>query len=794
MAGHVQHQDDGPAATQPWRDPARPAEERVEYLVAHMTLEEKVAQLVGLWVGAEVSGTGVAPHQSTMSEGVPPWDEAVAHGLGQLTRPFGTAPVDPVTGARSLAAAQADIAARNRWGIPAQVHEECLTGFAAWKATNYPAPIGWAATFDPALVERMTAHFGAQMRAAGVHQGLAPVLDVTRDPRWGRTEETMGEDPYLIGTLGVAYVRGLESAGIVATLKHFVGYSASKAGRNLAPVSMGRRELADVVLPPFEMVVADGVVRSVMHSYADIDGVPSAADRRLLTGILRDEWGFDGTVVADYWGIPFLQTLHKVADSPGEAARLALTAGVDVELPNLRTYAGPLVEAVREGTVDEALVDRALRRVLAQKIEVGLLDPDWQALPDGVDDLDLDDAAGREIALELGRESVVLLANHAGLLPLAGGRQVAVVGPLADDPLGMLGCYSFPAHVGISYPDHEMGVEIPTVLAALRARLGDEHVVHAQGCDFRGEDRSGIAAAVEVARAADVAVVVVGDRAGLFGRGTSGEGSDATDLELPGVQGELVRAILDTGTAVVLLLITGRPYALGDLAGRAGAVVQAFFPGQLGGQALAEILTGAISPSGRLPVSIPVDAGAQPATYLAAPLALKSQVSTIDPTPAFAFGHGLSYTSFEWSELERVERMPWTTDGVTAVELTVTNTGERAGTEVVQLYAHDPVAQVVRPDQWLIGYARIDLAPGERARVQLEVHADLMAFTGFEGRRIVEPGAIELRVARSSADVHDAVLLWLEGPQREVDHTRRLVTGVSVSREPSLVGVEEVSA
>ena len=287
MAVNQQSHDGGAGEPRPWQDPARPAAERVEYLVERMTLEEKVAQLVGLWVGAEASGGGVAPHQSTMSEGVPPWDEAIAHGLRRLTRPVGPAPVDPGTGARSLAAAQEDIASRNRWGIPAQVHEECLTGFAAWRATNFPTPLGVAATFDPELVEQMTAHFGTQMRAAGVHQGLAPVLDVTRDYRWGRTEETMGEDPYLIGTLGAAYARGLESADIISTLKHFAGYSVSRSGRNLAPVSMGPREFADVVLPPFEMVVAEGKVRSVMHSYADVDltrgvGLRRHRRRRLL--------------------------------------------------------------------------------------------------------------------------------------------------------------------------------------------------------------------------------------------------------------------------------------------------------------------------------------------------------------------------------------------------------------------------------------------------------------------------------------------------------------------------------
>ena len=300
---------------------------RVDDLVARMTLDEKLSQLVGLWVGADATGAGVAPHQSEMTDDGLGWSEVIADGLGQLTRPYGSAPVDPAAGARSLAASQAEIVAANRWGIPALVHEECLAGFAAWGATAYPVPLSWGASFDPDLVEEMAARIGASMRAAGVHQGLAPVLDVTRDYRWGRTEETIGEDPYLVGTVGTAYVRGLEGAGVVATLKHFAGYSASRAGRNLAPVSIGPRELADVILPPFEMAVRDGGARSVMHSYAELDGVPSAADHTLLTTVLRDRWGFTGTVVADYFGIRFLQTLHGVAGSEGEAAGAGARGG-----------------------------------------------------------------------------------------------------------------------------------------------------------------------------------------------------------------------------------------------------------------------------------------------------------------------------------------------------------------------------------------------------------------------------------------------------------------------------------
>ncbi|WP_433443945.1 glycoside hydrolase family 3 N-terminal domain-containing protein [Nonomuraea sp. CA-141351] len=759
----------GQVPIEKWRDTRLSPAERAEALIPLMTLEEKIAQLVGVWVGADATGGGVAPHQADMT-GVE-WSDVIAHGLGQLTRPFGTAPVDPVAGARSLAASQAQIVAASRFGIPAQVHEECLTGFAAWRATVYPAPLSWGASFDPELVEEVAGRIGRSMRAAGIHQGLAPVLDVTRDYRWGRTEETIGEDPYLIGTIGAAYVRGLESAGIVATLKHFAGYSASRGGRNLAPTHMGRRELADVILPPFEMALRLGGARSVMNSYAEVDGVPVAADESLLTGLLRDEWRFAGTVVADYFAIRFLQKLHGVAAEAADAAGLALRAGIDVELPTVDTFGAPLIEAVKAGEVDEALIDRALRRVLAQKAELGLLDEDWQALPGEPEDVRLDDEESRELALRLARESVVLLRNTGGILPLAPGRKVALVGPVADDPMAMLGCYAFPAHVG-PHPEHGLGVDIPSLREALGTLIPD--LTYQPGCGITGDDTSGIAAAVAAAAESDVCVLAVGDRAGLFGRGTSGEGCDATDLHLPGVQSELVRAVLATGTPVVLVLLAGRPYALGPEFDAAAAVVYGFFPGQRGGQALAEVLTGAVNPSGRLPVSVPRDAGGLPATYLSPPLGRRTEVSSVDPTPAFPFGHGLSYTAFDW-DVTGTEPGDWPVDGEVTVGVTVRNTGSRPGAEVVQLYLHDPVAQTTRPVVRLVGYARVELEPGRSAHVTFEVPADVTSFTGVRGTRIVEPGDVELRFGRSSADVVAAVPLRLTGAERELGHDRRLL-------------------
>jgi beta-xylosidase len=768
--------------TAPWRDPDLPAAARVDDLLSRMTLEEKTAQLYGVWVGAETDGGGVAPHQHDMTadSSDDEWDELITRGLGQLTRSFGTAPVDPALGARALARAQRRIAEAGRFGIPAVAHEECLAGFTAWRATAYPVPLAWGAAFDPPLVEEMARHIGRDLRAVGVHQGLAPVLDVVRDPRWGRVEETIGEDPYLVGTIGTAYVRGLESAGIVATLKHFAGYASSAGARNLAPVRAGTREFADVTLPPFEMALREGGARSVMAAYTERDGVPASADPELLTELLREEWGFTGTVVADYFGIGFLQTLHRVAGTPAETAHLALKAGIDVELPTVKYYGEALVAAVREGSVPEDLVDRAARRVLLQKCELGLLDEDWRPEPPESVSVDLDSAANRALARRLAEESVVLLDNPDGLLPLAPDTRIAVVGPRAADALAMLGCYSFPSHVLTHHPGVELGIEIPTLLESLRTELPDAKVTFAEGCGVSDPDPTGFDEAVARAAEADVCVAVLGDRAGLFGRGTSGEGCDVTDLHLPGVQGELLDALVATGVPVVLVLLTGRPYALGRWQGRLGAVVQAFFPGEEGGPAVAGVLSGRVTPSGRLPVSVPRVPGGQPWTYLQPPLGLAGEVSNLDPTPLYPFGHGRSYTTFAWEDVETPDA-DLDTDGTYDLSLTVRNTGDRPGAEVVQLYLHDPVASVTRPDVRLIGYQRVDLAPGESARLTFHFHTDLSAFTDRAGRRVVEPGALELRLGASSADVRHTARLRLTGAVREVGAGRRLRCEVEVS-------------
>ncbi|MQY36651.1 Beta-glucosidase BoGH3B [Streptomyces sp. RB17] len=765
-----------------WNDPTQDLAVRVSALMDAMTLDEKIAQLYGVWVGASDEGGEVAPHQHDMEEAVD-LDALLPAGLGQLTRPFGTAPVDPALGALSLARTQSRIAAANRFGIPALAHEECLAGFATWGATAYPVPLSWGATFDPDLIRRMAAAIGRDMRSVGVHQGLAPVLDVVRDARWGRVEETIGEDPYLVGSIGTAYVQGLQSTGVVATLKHFAGYSASRAGRNLAPVGMGPRERADIILPPFEMAVREGGAGSVMHAYTDTDGMPSAADEDLLTGLLRDTWGFDGTVVADYFGIAFLKTLHGIAGDWAQAAGAALRAGVDVELPTVKTFGTPLTDAVKEGRVPESLIDRALRRVLTQKARLGLLDAGWNPVPatlagadpDDPDALrgtiDLDSPANRELARTVAEEAVVLLTND-GTLPLDRPRRIALVGPNGAEATAVLGCYSFPQHVGVHHPQTPPGIDLPTLHDALRGEFPDAELTVVRGTGVDDGDLAGITEAVRAAREADVVIAALGDRAGLFGRGTSGEGCDTESLGLPGAQQQLLDALLDTGRPVVAVLLAGRPYALGRAVDKAAAIVQSFFPGAEGTTAIAGVLSGRTDPSGRLPISVPRGSGAQPATYLGARLAQASDVSNIDPTAAFSFGHGLSYTSFHWGELT-VDEPEADTGGEFHLAFTVRNTGERHGTEVVQLYLHDPVAAVVQPVQRLVGYTRVPLDPGEARRLRVTVPADLASFAGRDGRRVVEPGELQLRLAASSADVRLTAAVTLTGPERTVDHTRR---------------------
>jgi beta-glucosidase-like glycosyl hydrolase len=789
----------------PYQEPGRSVEERASDLLARMTLEEKTAQMHALWLILSEDGEH-RPRQDDFTGGTDPAavKRALGHGLGQISRALGSHGVAPRTGVRALNRLQKFLREETRLGIPVMSHEECLVGLMARGATMFPSALAYGATWNPDLVERAAQAIGREARSVGCHQGLAPVLDVSRDVRWGRTEETLGEDPYLVGVLGTRFVRGLqgEKRDLLATLKHYAGHSWSEGARNHGPVHLGWRELNDVFLLPFEMAVKLANAGSVMPAYHDIDNESCHASRHLLTEVLRDEWGFDGLIVADYIGISLLYQHHNLAADRAEAAAMAFNAGLDIELP-ADDCAAHLGEAVRRGLITKETIDAIVKRILAEKLRLGLFEKPY--VEDGA--IALQAPATVALAREVARQAVVVLENR-GVLPLdpARGQRIALIGPTADDPLAPLCGYSFPVHL-ILNDAGEAAAQVVTPRAAFEKAFGAGRVAHAQGCFIIEERKYGspvfpgdvdksttleqrspvsrrtdlIHAAVECARAADVAVVCVGDLAGLFNTGTVGEGSDADSLDLPGVQQQLLDAVTATGKPVVVVLTSGRPYNLGGLEEKVAAFVMAFAGGQEGGPALVDVLTGKVEPSGRLAVSVPKNVGAVPYYYnhkmksAGTPIALHFG-------SRYPFGFGLSYTPFEFADLALAAPEVDAGTGEIRLRFTVRNTGSRAGVAVPQLYVRDLLASMVRPVKELKAFGRVELGPGESAQVAFEVPTDMLCFTGMEGRRTVEPGEFELQVGASSADIRLRTLVRLTGTVHTLGREWRMESRFSVER------------
>ncbi len=558
-----------------------------------------------------------------------------------------------------------------RLGIPAIVHEEICSGLMAREATVFAQAIGVASTFRPEHNHAIADSIRRQMRSIGAHQGLSPVLDVCRDARWGRLEETYGEDPYLVSQMGLAFIRGLQgddlADGVIATAKHFVGYGASEGGMNWAPAHLPERELRDVHLRPFEVAVREGGLASVMNAYQELDGVVCTGNRWLLTDVLRGEWGFDGTVVSDYFAVDQLYRYHQVVQSRADAAGTALRAGIDVELPGTDCYGDPLREALDAGTVSMADVDLAAGRALAAKFRLGLFEQPY---------VDADavhvvtrTASQSELARNVARDSLILLRND-GVLPLEPPRSVAVIGPNAASARAMLGDYSYLAHLesllevlksgrnvfampldhGADVNDDSDMSHIGIVRDELRLRWPEADLVHVAGCAVNDDDRSGFDDAVAAAAASDVAILVMGDRSGLTDDCTTGESRDVASLDLPGVQEELVLAVAATGTPVVLVLIAGRPIGSERVHRAARAVVMAWLPGEEGASAIADALTGVFSPGGKLPVSYPRSSGQVPVFYghkvSGGRSHWKGEYVDLSNEPLHPFGHGLSYSTF----------------------------------------------------------------------------------------------------------------------------------------------------
>jgi beta-glucosidase len=742
-----------------YRDPHLSPRERAADLLARMTLAEKIAQLETVnWDHTRLDrGKDHAFSPETAGH-------LIANGIGEITRPGDKH--DAAGAAEFANAVQKYLIEKTRLGIPTTLHEEALHGLVAPGGTSFPQAIALASTFDPGLLEQVFTVAARQARGRGVQHVLAPVVDVARDPRWGRFEETYGEDPYLVSRLGVAAVFGfqgrrtadapIDEAHVMATAKHFTGHGTPEGGRNTAPGNYSPHVLHEVFLPPFEALVREAAVASVMASYNEVDGVPSHANRWLLRDLLRGEWGFQGLVVSDYFGVAELERKHHVVPDLRLAGRKALLSGVDMELPEPEGYA-TLMDDVTTGKVPVQIVDEAVERILRMKFQLGLFEHPYVTVPP-----EPESAADRALAVKAAEEALILLKNDNNLLPLDPTtiKTIGVIGPNAATC--RLGGYS-------GTPDKPV-----SVLDGIKARLGNHaRVLTAEGCGLtkgnRGwtddpveladpaEDARLIAEATKVAAAADVNVLVIGQNEQLSREGWADDHrGDRMTLDLMGRQMDLARAVLAKGKPTVVVLIHGSPLGIEELAHSATAILDGFYLGEEAGTAVAAALFGDVSPAGRLPVSVPRSVGTVPAYYDYKPSARRPYLFE-ETGPLWPFGYGLTYTTFRYDN-PRVTPDRIAPTGHTTVSVTVTNTGSRASDEVVQLYIHDLVSSVTRPVQELKGFRRIHLDPGKSERVDMDLGPNELSFYDETMKRVVEPGGFEIMVGGSSADVKKAHL------------------------------------
>jgi len=739
----------------PYQDPALPVSSRVSDLLGRMTLEEKVAQLHGVEPPEDENGFfSLDLAREKLFNGV--------SYLGSFNRKRDTAKT-----VAYLNAVQKFLVEETRLGVPALVLGEGLHGFMAQEATSFPQAIGLASTWDPDLHERIFAVVAREMRVRGAHYVLSPVLDLARDPRWGRTEETYGEDPYLASRMGVAAVRGLQGEAfaadaekVLATAKHYAAHGQPEGGTNCAPANYSERILREEFLVPFQAAVEEGGIGSVMASYNEINGVPSHINPWLLKEMLRTEWGFEGLVISDGWGVDDLYRLHFVATDAADAARQAFLSGIDVELGHCFTN---LVEEVRSGRVTEALIDRVVARVLTLKYQFGLFENPYADVDEAV--RITNHTEHKALALEAASKTIVLLKNENQILPLDINNlsSLAVIGPNAAAV--RLGGYS-----------GDPGCAV-TVLEGLRQKVGNQlEVRYAKGCVITQSDlgpamwhedlvvpsdptrdEALIAEAVDIARGVDMVLLVLGDNEQTCREGWSQTHlGDRDSLDLPGRQEDLLRAIVETGTPTILLLIQGRPATINYAAKHVPAILEGWYLGQAAGTAVAAVLFGDANPGGKLPITFPRSVGQLPAYYYHKPSARRGYLFA-DKSALFPFGHGLSYTHFEFSNL-RLEKQKISMRENAVVQVEVTNTGQCTGDEVVQLYLRDQVSSLTRPVKELKGFQRITLEPGETQIVAFTLTPEDLSFLNAEMQRVVEPGLFDVMIGSSSVGLETIVL------------------------------------
>ncbi|MDO6415194.1 glycoside hydrolase family 3 N-terminal domain-containing protein [Sphingomonas sp. BIUV-7] len=776
LAGFAAHAAPPPAPAIPaaaiYKDPSQPVEARVDDLLPRMTLDEKIAQITAVWEGK------TAIFDDKLQLDLVKLRARYPSGLGQVTRPSDAkGAVSPrVTPGRDIRQTIALVNALQRWatsetrlGIPILFHEEALHGYAAVGATSFPQAIALASSWDPDLVRRIDTVIAREVRARGVSLALSPVVDIARDPRWGRIEETFGEDPYLVGEMGVAAVEGLQGPGrariigpdhVFATLKHLTGHGQPESGNNVGPAPISERELRENFFPPFEEVVKRTGIEAVMASYNEIDGVPSHANRWLLHDVLRGEWGYRGAIVSDYSAIDQLKDIHHITDSLEGAAVRALAAGVDADLPDGLSYA-TLAKAVREGRVREADVDAAVRHMLELKFRAGLFEEPLADVAHA--ERITNDADARALALLAAQRSITLLKND-GMLPLAlpsasSKPTIAVIGPSAA--VARLGGY-------YGQPPHSV-----SILEGLRTKLGTSaNLVFAQGVKITenddwwendvkladpAENRRLIAEAVEAARAADTIILCIGDTEQSSREGWAPNHlGDRDSLDLVGQQQDLFDALKALGKPIAVVLINGRPASTVAIAEQANAILEGWYLGEQGGNAVADVLFGTVNPGGKLPVTIPRSVGQLPVFYNSKPSAHRGYLFG-DNAPLFPFGWGLSYTSFDIGA-PRLSAAKMGTGGSANVSVDVRNTGKRAGDETVQLYIHDLVSSVTRPAKELRGFQRVTLQPGERRTLTFALTPHSLEMWNDQMHRVVEPGKFEIMTGGNSIDLKTTLL------------------------------------
>jgi beta-glucosidase len=747
------------ADTPRYLDPKLPVEDRIDDLLSRMTLKEKVGQLNLPCVYVDALGQDIPSKLEACKRfAAGTYTQEIGPGCGFFTLANEILHTGTRQQAEYFNALQKIALTGTRLKVPLLEDEEGTHGAMFPGATIFPEGLSIGSSFDADLVNSIYSAAAAEARAVGIHMLSTLVMELDRDPRMGRNEEAYTEDPYLYSRVAGSIVRAVQGSNIaapdkaIAVLTDFPTQSEPTSGLERGAVEISERSLRENFLLPWISGITKAGALGVMAGYPEIEDVPAHASEKWMNQVLRQEVGFKGIVVSEGGGFGTLLYEHIVRTQK-EAGALALKAGVDVNITYEPAYMGPLIENVEEGRVPIALVDRSVRRVLEQKFRLGLFENAYVNVDRALQIVH--SQADQDLALRAAREGIVLLKNERRILPLKKGlKSIAVIGPDAENPMNELGDYS----------PHSIPQHIVTILEGIQAQASSNtRVARAKGCDVLGDDKNGFAEAIQVAKNADVAIVVVGESEGKNevdehkDRHTDGEGHDVASLDLSGVQEDLVRAVYETGTPTVVVLVNGRPLSIRWTAEHVPAIVEAWRPGERGGQAVADVLFGSYNPSGRLAITIPRHVGQLPAYYNYKPAKaywiqkLKRGYVDMPATPLYPFGHGLAYTNYEYSSL-RIAPREIRPGGQARVSVDVKNTGDRAGTETVQLYMHETAAPVSTPVKQLRGFERVDLEPGETKTVTLTLTPEDLQLLDLEMHWRVVPGDFEIMVGRSSED------------------------------------------